>query len=173
MNKKEILEFINSRKSTKKYKSDMPKKEDIDAIISAGLHAASGMNRQSPVIIAITDKAVRDRLMKKNASILGTGNDPFYGAPVILCVVARREGTTFVNDGSLCLGNMMLAAHALGLGSCWIHRAKQTFEDPEWQAFLREIGVEGDFEGIGHLALGYADHTPEEKPRKENRVFYV
>ena len=170
----ETLKIIESRRSVKAFKPDMPKQEDLAAIVKAGLAAASGMNRQTPVIIAITDKTVRDRLAKKNASLLGTTKDPFYGAPVIIAVVAKKEGATYINDGSLALGNMMLAAHSLGLGSCWIHRAKETFEDPVWRAWLRSIGLKDEYEGIGHLALGYADGDyPAPKERLPHRAFIV
>ena len=103
----------------------------IDKIVEAGLYAPSGMGRQSVIIIAITDKDTRDRLSSLNASIMGSDGDPFYGAPAVLVVLADKTRPTYIYDGSLAMGNMMLAAKALGLGSCWIHRAKEEFESEE------------------------------------------
>ena len=146
----------------------------VSSARNAGLEAASGLNKQSSVIIAISNKTVRDKLSQKNASILSREGDPFYGAPVIIAVIAKKEGRTYVNDGSLSLGNMMLAAHSLGLGSCWIHRAKETFDAPEWRDFIKSLGLEGEYEGIGHLALGYIDGDyPAKKERLPDRAFFV
>ena len=144
------------RRSIRKYKSDMIPKETLETIIEAGLYAASGRNRQAGMIIAVTNRALRDRLSAMNAEIMGApaGTDPFYGAPVVLIVLANREVPTYVYDGSLVMGNLMLAAHEMGVGSCWIHRAKQEFETEEGKALLRELGVEGDYEGVGHCILG-------------------
>ena len=170
----EILKCIEERRSVKAYTPEMPKKEDIDTVIKAGLKAASGRNRQCAIIIAITDKATRDRLSRANAAVLGMENDPFYGAPAILVVLAKKEVHTAIYDGSLCLGNMMLAAHSLGLGSCWVHRAREVFETEEWREWLKSIGVEGEYEGIGNLLLGYPKGDyPAPKERAPGRVFYV
>ena len=149
--------------------------ELLDRIVEAGLYAASGMNRQSAVILQVTNREIRDRLSRMNAAVMGReGNDPFYGAPALLVVLARRDVSTAVYDGALVMGNMMLASHALGLGSCWIHRAKEVFSGKEGQALLRELGVPGDLEGIGHLIVGYPDgELPQARPRMENRVFRV
>jgi nitroreductase len=170
----ETLKCIEQRRSVKAYTPEMPKKEDIDVVIKAGLEAASGRNRQCAIIVAITDKATRDRLSRANAAILGSETDPFYGAPVILVVLAKKEIHTALYDGSLCLGNMMLAAHSIGLGSCWVHRAKEVFEKPEWKEWLASVGVEGEYEGIGNLILGYPKGDfPAPKERATGRVFYV
>lgn len=170
----EVLKCIEERRSVKAYASDMPKKEDIDAVIKAGLEAASGRNRQSSIIVAVTDKATRDRLSQANADVLGSTADPFYGAPVILVVLAKKEVHTAIYDGSLTLGNMMLAAHSLGLGACWVHRAREVFEKDEWKEWLASIGVEGEYEGIGNLILGYPKGDfPAPKERNPGRVFYV
>ena len=132
------------------------------------------MGKQSAIIVAVTNKEVRDRLSAMNAKIFGTENDPFYNAPVVLVVLASKERPTYVCDGSLVMENLMLAAHALGLGSCWIHRAKEEFELPEGKELLASLGVEGDYEGIGHCVLGYIDgEMPKAAPRRENRVYYV
>ena len=170
----EALENILTRVSVKKYKSDPVPKELIEKIVEAGTHAASGMNRQSPIILAVTNKELRDKLSVLNAGKDPFGrSDPFYGAPVVLVVLADKNVHTHVYDGSLVLGNLMLAAHSLGLGSCWIHRAKETFEMEEGKQILKELGIEGDYEGIGNCVIGYADVTPEKKPRKENWVYYI
>lgn len=132
------------------------------------------MNRQSPIIIEVTDKAVRDKLSKMNADVMGAKIDPFYGAPVVLVVLADKSVGTYKYDGSLVMENLMLAANAVGLGSCWIHRAKEEFESEEGREFLRQLGISGDYEGIGHCILGYpAGDIPAEKPRKENWVYKI
>ncbi len=172
----EIIKAMETRRSIRKFKADIPPKADIDQIIEAGLYAASGMGRQKTVIVAVTDKTVRDRLAADNCRIGGwsEGTNPFYGAPVILIVLADRSVQTRVYDGSLVLGNLMLAAHSLGLGSIWIHRAKEEFETETWKDLLKDLGVEGEWEGIGHCAIGYIDgETPAAAPRKGNRVYYI
>ena len=170
----DALEAMLTRVSVKKYKDDPVPKELIDKVIEAGLHAPSGLNKQAPIILAVTNKQVRDALSKTNA---GDDpffrSDPFYNAPVVLVVLADKSAFTYVYDGALVMENMLLAAHALGLGACWIHRAKETFERPEWKAFLKEQGIEGEYEGIGNCILGYADIQPQKKPRKESRVYYI
>lgn len=127
-----------------------------------------------PIIVAVTDKETRNQLSRMNAAVMGSSADPFYGAPVVLIVLADKNRGTYLYDGSLVMGNMMTAAHSLGIGSCWIHRAKETFESPEGKELLKQWGIEGNYEGIGHLILGYAKgEAPAPKPRKENYVYYV
>lgn len=170
----EILKVIGDRRSTKKFKSDMPPLEDIRKIVEAGLSAASGRNRQAPIIVAVTNKEIRDKLSLANAAVMGASGDPFYGAPVVLVVLADKSVNTRVYDGSVSMGNMMLAAHSLGLGSCWIHRAKETFESEEWQSWLSSIGVTGEYEGIGNCVIGYPEGDVREAPeRRPGREFYV
>jgi nitroreductase len=175
MDEKAILECMETRRSVRAYLPNAVPEEKLERILRAGLYAASGMGRQSAMILCVTDKALRDRLMRMNAAIMGTPEkDPFYGAPCVLVVLADRSIPTAVYDGSLVLGNMMLAAHAEGLGSCWIHRAREEFDSDEGKAILHDLGVEGDYEGIGHLIVGYADGAePEAKPRREGRVLRV
>ncbi len=171
-----ILDAMKSRRSIRKYAPDMPEREDLEKIIEAGLYAASGHGMQSSMIVAITDKKLRDRLMEMNRKIGGwkEGFDPFYGAPVVLLVLADKASPNHVYDGSLTMGNMMLAAHALGLGSCWINRAKEEFESEEGKAILRELGIEGDWEGIGHCVVGFIDGAePEAKERKAGRIVWA
>ena len=170
----DAMQAMLTRKSIKKYKPDMVPKEMIEQIIEAGLNAPSGLNKQAPIILAVTDKQVRDELSKLNAGKDPFFRaDPFYGAPVVLVVLADKSAHTYLYDGSLVMENLQLAAHALGLGACWIHRAKETFEQPEGKALLAKLGIEGDYEGIGNCIVGYPDIDPEKKPRKENRVYWV
>lgn len=171
----EVLQAMLERRSCRNYRTEMPPKETLEAVIQAGLYAASGRGRQGAIVVAVTDRAARDRLMEANAAVMGQPDmDPFYGAPAVLVVLADRSVPTGVYDASLVMGNLMLAAHALGLGSCWIHRAKEEFETEEWKAFLRSLGVEGDYEGVGHCVLGYpAGALPEPPARKPGRVFWV
>lgn len=169
-----VIDCIESRRSVRRFKPDMVSKDIIEKIVKAGEFAATGMNRQSPIIIAVTNKEVRDRLSKLNAEIMGKDIDPFYGAPVVLIVLADKKAPTYIYDGSLVMGNLMLAAHELGVSSCWIHRAKEEFERPEGKELLKSLGIEGDYEGIGHCILGYADgEYPKTAPRKDNWVYYV
>lgn len=170
----EVINNLLTRRSTKKYKPDMIPKDVLDQILEAGTYAASGKGRQASIIVAVTNKEVRDQLSKLNAEILGASVDPFYGAPVVAVVLADKNIPTYLYDGSLVLGNLMEAAHALGIGSCWIHRAKEVFELPEGKALLKSLGIEGGYEGIGHCVLGYADAQPSKRaPRKENYVYYI
>ena len=169
-----VLNAIKTRRSIRKYKSDMIPGEILDQIIEAGTYAATGMNRQSPIIVAVTDRETRDRFSRLNGEIMGTDSDPFYGAPVVLIVLADKSSRNYIYDGSLVMGNLMLAAHALGIGSCWIHRAKQEFERPEGKEILKSLGIEGDYEGIGHCILGYVDgEYPEAAERKKDWVYRI
>ncbi len=168
------LDAIKTRRSIRKYKSDPVPKETLDKIIEAGLYAPSGMGRQSTIIISVTNKEVRDRLSKLNAKIMGSDSDPFYGAPAVLIVLADKNCPTGIYDGSLVMQNLMLAAHELGLGSCWIHRAKEEFELPEGKEILKSLGIKGEYEGIGHCIVGYTDgEEPSPAARKENRVYHI
>lgn len=172
----EVLEAIKSRRSIRKFKPNMVEQEKIDQIIEAGLYAANGMGKQATIIIAVKNKKLRDKLSAINCKIGGwkDGFDPFYGAPVILIVLADKNWANRVYDGSLVMGNLMLAAHALGVGSCWIHRAKEEFEMPEYQELLKSLGIEGKYEGIGHCVLGYTDgKAPHAALCKPNRIYQV
>ena len=169
-----LLETIKTRRSIRKFKGEPIPKDILNQIIEAGTYAATGMNMQSPIIVAVTNKEIRDEFSKWNAEIMGKDIDPFYGAPVILIVLAKKERPTAVYDGSLVMGNLMLMAHELGIGSCWIHRAKEEFETQRGKEFLKKLGIEGEYEGIGHCALGYVDgEYPAVLPRKEDWVYYV
>ncbi len=170
----EAIENLLTRRSIRQFKAEPLPKELIAKIIEAGTYAPTGMNWQSPVILAVTDPALRDRISAWNAKIIGTDTDPFYGAPVILIVLADKSKPTYIYDGSLVMGNLMNAAHAYGVASCWIHRAKEEFESEEGKALLKALGIEGDYEGIGHCILGYADCDPQPaRPRKDNYVYWA
>ncbi len=172
----EVIKAMEERRSIRRFRPELPEKKDIGQILEAGLFAASGRGRQAGIAIAVTDRAMRDRIAEANRKIGGwdEGYDPFYGAPAIIIVLADRACRTYVYDGSLMLGNMMLAAHTLGLGSVWIHRAREEFELPEFRQLLKDLGIEGDYEGIGHLALGYPDgEAPAPAPRRDGRVFFI
>ena len=156
----------------------MIREEDLNAIIRAGTFAPSGMGKQSAIIIAVTDKEMRDKISEENRKIGGWGEgfDPFYGAPVILVVLADKSASpNYIYDGSLVMGNLMNAAESLGIGSIWIHRAKQEFESDFGKEILNKLGISGDFEGIGHVALGYKAEggVRDAAPRKENYVYKI
>ena len=170
----DTLTTLKTRRSCRAYQPELIEEEKLNAILEAGTYAATGMGKQSPIIIAVTDRALRDRLSKMNAAVMGADMDPFYGAPEVLVVLADKAMPTHVYDGSLVLGNMMNAAADLGVASCWIHRAKEEFESEEGKAILKELGIEGDWEGIGHLILGYAAAPANEPaPRKANYIYRV
>ena len=172
----ETLKVLETRRSCRNFKPDMISKEDLDAILRAGTYAATGMGKQSPIIIAVTDKTLRDELSVMNKKVVGwdTDMDPFYGAPVILIVLAKKDVVTHVYDGSLVMGNLMNAAKSLGIDSIWIHRAKEEFEDEFGKNILKKLGIPDEYEGIGHCALGYAaEELPAPAPRKENYVYYI
>ena len=167
----ETLKTLKERRSCRSYKPDPVPAEILDQILEAGTYAATGMGRQSPIMIAVTDRKMRDRLSQMNDAVMGANSDPFYGAPAVIVVLADRAVGTYLYDGSLVMGNLMNAAHALGIASCWIHRAREEFDSEEGKAILKELGIEGDYEGIGHCILGYA--AGEDKPaapRKENYI---
>ena len=170
------MEQLLHRRSIRKYKPELPPRELIEQITEAGTYAASGRGLQSGIIVAVTNPALRDRISAMNNEIWGgeAGFDPFYGAPAILIVLAKKDSPHKLYDGSLIMGNMMLAADALGLGTCWIHRAKEEFETEAGKQILRDLGITEEYEGIGHLALGYPDCPhPTARPRKENYVYFA
>ena len=170
----EVLKAMKSRRSCRTFKPDMVPADVLDQILEAGTYAATGMGRQSPIIVAVTDQETRDKLSAMNAAVMGVKADPFYGGPVVLIVLADKQIPTYKYDGSLVMGNLMLAAESLGVNSIWIHRAKEEFESEEGKAMLKAWGIEGDYEGIGHCVLGYtAKELPAAKPRKENYIYKV
>lgn len=165
---------LKTRRSIRKYKTEQIKEEELSQILEAGTYAPTGMNGQSPIMIVLQDKETISKLSKMNAAVMNSDSDPFYGAPTVVVVLADKSRRTYREDGSLVMGNLMNAAHAIGIGSCWIHRAKEEFETEEGKALLKKWGVPEGYEGIGHCVLGYADGPlPEAKPRKENYIIRV
>lgn len=170
----DAMQNLLTRRSVRQYKEDPIPQDVLERIVEAGTYAATGMGKQSPIIVAVTNRALRDRLSRMNAAVMGGSGDPFYGAPVVLVVLADKSIGTHVYDGSLVMGNLMLAAHAEGVSSCWIHRAKEEFESEEGRQILRGLGIEGNYEGVGHCILGYADgEEPQPKPRKASYVYWA
>ena len=168
-----MYEDLLTRRSVRKYSDRPVEEEKLDKVLTAGLYAPTGMNNQAPVMVAVRDKETRDRLSRMNAAVMGASGDPFYGAPCVIVVLSDPERMTWVEDGSLVLGNLMNAAHSLGLGSCWIHRAKECFDTPEGKALLRAWGVPENYRGVGNCILGYAAEEPEAKPRKSSRIIKI
>ena len=165
MNK--TLDDLRNRRSIRRYKPEQITREELDEVLSAGVCAPTGMNRQSPIIVAVQDKETVKLLSKMNAAVMGASSDPFYGAPTVLVVLADAHSKHAVPDGSLVMGNLMNAAQSLGVASIWIHRAKEEFESGFGKKLLADLGIEGEYEGIGHCALGYAAE-PAKEPAARN-----
>ena len=170
----ETIRNIIGRRSCRKYKSEQITEDELQAVLEAGMYAPSAMNRQSSVMVVLqNDEEIRN-LSAMNARIMGSGSDPFYGAPTVIVVLESRNNRNAVADGSLVMGNLMNAAHALGLGSCWVNRAYEEFETDEGKAMLRRWGIPGDHVGIGHCLIGYPLDLPKEaSPRRDGRIFRI
>ena len=169
----EAMMNLLARRSVRKYEDRQVPDDLLDQVLEAGLYAPTGMNTQNIYMVAVRDKETRDQMMRMNAAVMGSQNDPFYGAPCVIVVLGDATGYPVVENGSLVLGNLMNAAHAVGLGSCWIHRARQTFETEEGKALLRKWGLPEHLIGIGNCILGYAAEEPVARPRKEGRIVKV
>ena len=169
----DAIKALNDRVSVRCYKEEQISKEELETVLEAGKNAPTGMNRQSPVFIAVQNKKIRDELSALNASFMDRESDPFYGAPTVICVLVKEGIITNIEDGSLALGNMLNTAYAIGLGACWIHRCKQMFESEYGKNLLAQYGLEG-YVGVGCCILGYpADGFPEKKIRKADYAVYV
>lgn len=166
-------EILKNRRSVRKYTQEQVSDAHLDAILEAGLYAPSGMNTQNTIMVAVRDKETRDQLSRMNAAVMGTENDPFYGAPCVIVVLSEPERYTWLEDGALVMGNLMNAAYELGLGSCWIHRAQQMFASDEGKALLRKWGLREDLKGVGNCILGYPEEVPEARPRRDGRIVKV
>ena len=169
----DIIRSLESRRSVRKYHPRQEENALLDQVLHTGLYAASGMNTQKTVMVAVRDKETRDLLSRLNAAVMGSNGDPFYGAPCVIVVLADPERYTWVEDGSLVMGNLMEAAHAVGLGSCWIHRAREVFDSEEGKALLRSWGLPETLRGVGNCILGYPDESPAPRPRQEGRIIKV
>lgn len=170
----EVIKCLKERRSVRKYRDEQIKESELEQILEAGIYAPTGMGMQSPIIVVVQDKETITQLSKLNAAVMGVNSDPFYGAPTVIVVLADKARGTYIEDGSLVLGNLMNAAYAVGVDSCWIHRAKEVFESEEGKTLLKKWGIEGDYAGIGHCILGYRDgELPKVKARKENYVYRV
>lgn len=170
------LEQMKTRRSIRRYKPDPIPQSVMDQILEAGLYAANGMGYQNTILIQISDRSLRTEISRRNREIGGWAEDfdPFYGAPEMIIVLSKKDWRNRVYDGSLVMGNLMLAAHELGLGSCWIHRAKEEFESDWGKELLRSLGITEEYEGIGHCALGYPEgDLPEAAPRKPGRIYQI
>lgn len=169
----QTLDTLKARCSTKKYTDRQVPDDVLDAILEAGLYAPSGLNNQKVVMVAVRDKQTRDTLARLNTQIRGVSSDTFYGAPCVIVVLSDPERDTWVEDGSLVLGNLLNAATALGVGSCWIHRARETFDLPEGKALLKQWGLPETLRGVGNCILGYPAGEPVRKPRAQGRIIKV
>ena len=170
----ETIKNLLERRSVRGYKEDLVPEEVLNEILEAGEYAPSGMGQQGTLMVVTQNPELVAKLSKMNADVMGTESDPFYGAPTVVVVFADSNMPTCVENGSLVMGNMMLAAHTLGLGSIWIHRAKEEFEMPEGKEILKQLGIEGDYEGIGHCILGYTDgDMPKPNKRKDSYVYKI
>lgn len=167
----EIISALISRRSVRSFSSKPVPEDILEQILMAGEYAPSGMGKQSAIMVAVTDPERVYDLSMMNAAVLGSNSDPFYGARTVIVVFADSTIGTYVEDGSLVLGNLMNAAHSLGVDSCWIHRARQVFETPEGMALMKKWGIDERYKGIGHCILGYSDKAvPEAAPRKGGRI---
>lgn len=172
---KSTLEDLKSRRSCRAYRPEQITQEELEAVLEAGVYAPNGRGHQSPVLVAVQDKATRDKLSRMNGEIMGNPDtDPFYGAPTVIVVLAEADWPTAVYDGSCAMCNLLNAASAIGLGSCWIHRAKEEFESEEGKQLLCQWGLEGSYLGVGHCVLGYpAQDLPEAAPRKAGGIIRI
>ena len=172
--KTEFLDMLLTRRSVRAYKPDPVPEALLEEVLRAGTYAPTGGGRQSPVLVAITDKAARDEISRLNAAVMGKDTDPYYGAPVLVLALADPASSTWVEDASCALENMMLAAHALGLGSVWVHREREIFDSEAGKALLRAWGLPETLRGVGSIALGYASGpAPAPAPRKDGYIVRV
>lgn len=168
----ETLKVLKERRSIRKYKAEQIKDSELDLILEAGTWAPTGKGQQSPVMVVVQDKETISYMSKLNAQIQGNPKaDPFYGAPTVVVVLADGENPNWFADGSLVMGNLMNAAHSIGVGSCWINRAGELFDMPEGKELLKKWGLEETYRGVGNCILGYADGpAPAPKPRKADYI---
>lgn len=169
-----VIKNLIERRSIRNFTNEQISKDDLNNIVEAGEYAPSGMGKQSPKMVVIQNKELIEKIAKINAQIMGRDTDPFYGAPTLIIVFADKTVGTYIEDGSLVMGNLLNAAHSLGLGGCWIHRAKETFETPEGKKLLKKWGIEENYVGIGNCIIGHIDgEYPVAKPRKEDYIKFI
>lgn len=169
--KQEAMNVLLTRRSVRQYQARQVSEQELDQVLQAGLYAPTGKNVQGVELVAVQEKKLRDRLAALNKSFWDKDMDPYYGAPTIILVLADTVRYTWVEDGSCALCNMLNAAHALGLGACWIHRVREMFDLEEGKAYLRQWGLPESMRGVGSVALGYpAGPELRPLPRKDGRV---
>ena len=165
--KNEAIEVLMNRRSIRRYKPEQITDAELKTVLEAGIYAPTARGLQRPFIVAVQDKATRDAVAALNAKVADMTGDPYYGAPTIILVLAPEDQFGPL-DASAVETNMLNAAYACGLGSCWIHRAHQMFETEEGKALLRQWGLDETLSGFCSIALGYADcEAPAPKERKE------
>lgn len=168
----ETMNTLLNRYSSRSFRPEHIATEQLEQILQAGLKAPTGRNAQTPRFLVVTNDALVKKLSEMNAAVMGAKMDPFYGAKDVIAVLVKKE-YCWAYDGSIAMGNMLNAAFSLGIGSCWIHRAKEVFESEEGKAILKEAGFEEELEGVGFCILGYSDEAPAVKAVNEGRVRYV
>lgn len=170
----QTIKDLEERRSIRKYKREQIKDEELKQILEAGKYAPSGMGKQSAIMVVIQNKEIINKISKINAKIMGIATDPFYGAPTLVIVFADKNVRTYIEDGSLVMGNLLNAAHSLNIGACWIHRAKETFETEEGKELLKEWNIDDKYVGIGNCILGYVEGDyPEAKERKTDYIKFI
>ena len=169
----ETMNTLVTRRSVRSYKPEQITKEELDTVLKSGIWAPTGMNRQHTKLVAVRDPEIVALLSEMNARVMDRDTDPFYGAPCVIIVFGDSDVYTYIEDGSLAMGNMMNAAHSIGLGSCWIHRAKEMFESDEGKALMKKWGIPESYKGVGNCILGYIDAPAADRPRLEGRIIEI
>lgn len=169
----QTIQTLKTRRSCKKYKPQHVERHLIDQIVQCGLNAPTGRNLQAPIFVVVTKAETVARLSELNAAVMGAKGDPFYGARDVIVVLCTKQAHTYVYDGSVAMANLMNAAFSLGVGSCWIHRAKEVFSTAAGKQLLADWGITDDVEGIGFCVLGYPDGEPVAKQIRDDRVYIV
>lgn len=168
----ECVKVLQERRSIKKYKTEQIKQSELDVILECAKNAPTGMNMQSPVMVVVQNEETIKEISRLNAEVLGMQIDPFYGAPTVIIVFGNTSCVTYKEDACLVAGNILNAAAAMGLGGCWIHRAYEVFQSEDGKKLMKKWGLGDNYAGVANCILGYADQSPEKKPRKENYVIY-